>query len=305
MADLDLWTDQCSLSQYADDTQSLCIAEDRDKAVEMTRKEANNVIDFFTANDLKNNAKKSCVVYNSRGQGKTLTLEDVGGVNLTSLKDGESEKLLGLHVSNEFNWKIHVDKIIAELNKRMGLLRRMKKRLTRGKLIQVAESIFNSVIRYGIAVYLKPVFEKEEIKAQSLSTEARKLQTIQNKMLRVIFGFNLEDKVNMEKLRTKIGMFSVNQLNCYHVLVEAFNVINHGSSNKIQEKWRPNNENSYSNRREHNVKVPRVDHVKCEGFALYGAKMWNLLPDDIKLIKKPKLFQNRVKEYLWANIPSY
>ena len=52
MADLDLWTDQCSLSQYADDTQSLCIAEDRDKAVEMTRNEANNVIDFFTANDL-------------------------------------------------------------------------------------------------------------------------------------------------------------------------------------------------------------------------------------------------------------
>ena len=89
MADLDLWTDQCSLSQYADDTQSLCIAEDRDKAVEMTRNEANNVIDFFTANDLKNNAKKSCVVYNSRGQGKTLTLEDVGGVNHTSLKDGE------------------------------------------------------------------------------------------------------------------------------------------------------------------------------------------------------------------------
>ena len=124
-------------------------------------------------------------------------------------------------------------------------------------------------------------------------------------MLRVIFGFNLEDKVNMEKLRTKIEMFSVNQLNCYHVLVEAFNVINHGSSNKIQEKWMPNNEKSYSNRREHNVKVPRVDHVKCEGFTLYGAKMWNQLPEDIKLIKKPKLFQNRVKEYLWANIPSY
>ena len=154
-------------------------------------------------------------------------------------------------------------------------------------------------------MYLKPVFEKEEVKAQHLSTEARKLQTIQNKMLRVIFGFNLEDKVNMEKLRKKIGMFSVNQLNCYHVLVEAFNVINYGSSNKIQEKWMPNNEKSYSNRREHNVKVPRVDHVKCEGFTLYGAKMWNQLPEEIKLIKEPKLFQSRVKEYLWNNIPSY
>ena len=29
------------------------------------------------------------------------------------------------------------------------------------------------------------------------------------------------------------------------------------------------------------------------------------LPEEIKLIKEPKLFQSRVKEYLWNNIPSY
>ena len=85
-------------------------------------------------------------------------------------------------------------------------------------------------------------------------------------MLRVIFGYSLEDKINMEELRTKIGMFSVNQLNCYHVLIEAFNVIHFGSSKSIQEKWRPNTETTYSNRRKNNVKVPRVNHVRCQGF---------------------------------------
>ena len=59
-------------------------------------------------------------------------------------------------------------------------------------------------------------------------------------MLKVIFGYSLEDKINMEELGTKIGMFSVNQLNCYHVLIEAFNVIHFGSSKTIQQKWRPN-----------------------------------------------------------------
>ena len=87
-------------------------------------------------------------------------------------------------------------------------------------MLQVAESIFNSVIRYGIALYLKPVFEVEDVKARSLSIEARRLQTIQNKMIRMIFGFRMEDKVNMEELREKIGMLSVNQMNCYHVLLE-------------------------------------------------------------------------------------
>ena len=109
----------------------------------------------------------------------------------------------------------------------------------------------------------------------------------------------------MEKLRTKIGMFSVNQLNCYHVLIEAFNVIRYGSSKTIQDKWTLNSGNPYSNRRIHNVKVPRVNHVKYQGFSWYGAKMWNQLPEEIKAIEKPKLFKERVKEYIRDNIPSF
>ena len=100
-------------------------------------------------------------------------------------------------------------------------------------------------------------------------------------------------------------MFSVNQLNCYHVLIEAFNVIKYGSSNKIQEKWRPNSENPYSNRRIHNVKVPAVKHVKCQGFSWYGARLWNQLPDETKAIENPELFKEKVKEYIWMNIPSF
>ena len=57
-------------------------------------------------------------------------------------------------------------------------------------------------------------------------------------------------------------MFSVNQMNIYHVLMEAFNVINFGSSEKIQEKWLNKNETLYSNRRQNNVQIPRVKHAK-------------------------------------------
>ena len=177
---------------------------------------------FFSANDLKNNPDKSCLVYNSKGQGGTITLENVGGEKLTSLDEGKSEKLLGLHISRDFNWKIHVDKTVAELNKRLGLMRRMRNRLPRRKLLMVAESFFNSVIRYGIAVYLKPIYEEEDVKIRKLSTEARKLQVIQNTMLRMIYGYKMEDMVNMENMREEIGMFSVNQMNCYHVLLKAF-----------------------------------------------------------------------------------
>ena len=169
---------------------------------------------------------------------------------------------------------------------------------------QAAESIFNNVIGYGIALYLKPVFEVEEVKARNLSIEARKLQTIQNKMIRMIFGFRVEDKVNMEELREKIGMLSVNQMNCYHVLLEAFNVIRNGSSVKIQDKWKKTS-NQYSNRRLNDVKVPKVNHTRCEGFSFYGAKFWNSLPEDLKAITSPDTFKVKVKEFILETIPSF
>ena len=100
----------------------------------------------------------------------------------------------------------------------------------------MAETIFNSKIRYGIALYLNPVFESEDVKARHLSTEAKKLQVIQNNMLRVVFGYRQSDMINMEELRKSIGMLSVNRMNIYHVLLEAYNIIHYGSADQIQEK---------------------------------------------------------------------
>ena len=132
----------------------------------------------------------------------------------------------------------HCEKLSVQLNQRVGLLRRMKQIIPVDKLLIIAQAILNSKIFYGSCVYLQPVFEKEELKTEYLSAEARKLQVIQNNMLRMIFGLKLEDKTNMTKLRNNIKIFSVNQMCCYQVLIEAFNIINNGSSDKIYQNSR-------------------------------------------------------------------
>ena len=50
MADMDLWIDNSKISNFADDTQSIVISDDLEKALEITTKEANNVIKFFECN---------------------------------------------------------------------------------------------------------------------------------------------------------------------------------------------------------------------------------------------------------------
>ena len=62
-------------------------------------------------------------MYNSRRKGTEITIEDVGG---EYLKSKEAEKLLGVTISSNLDWKTHVDSLCKTLKQRIGLLRRIK-----------------------------------------------------------------------------------------------------------------------------------------------------------------------------------
>jgi hypothetical protein len=82
MADLDLWTVNSTLSNFADDTQSIIVSDNRKNLLETASSEANKVIDFFRNNGLVNNADKAAVLYNGKGKSEAITVENVGGENL-------------------------------------------------------------------------------------------------------------------------------------------------------------------------------------------------------------------------------
>ena len=59
------------------------------------------------------------------------------------------------------------------------------------------------IFRYGIAIYLIPIFDEEDLKTQKLSSEARSLQTLKNNMIRVINGLRVVQCVNTKYAKTE------------------------------------------------------------------------------------------------------
>ena len=251
-----------------------------------------------------NNPEKAAILCNSRGKGNKITIENIGGEKLESKF---SEKLLGLHINSNFDWSTHVEKLSIELKKRIGLLRRIKNRVTQNKIVMIAEAIFNSKIRYGIAVYLNPVFNEEELKEKKLSRNATIIQTLQNTMLRVILGLDLKRHINMQHTREKIKMMSVNQMNIYHTLLEAYNIVRKSSSQQIKMKWEKNCDSKYLLRSDitKDLKVPNKPMKGCIGFTYSGAKLWNKLPCHIKETLNISTFKSLTRTWIWENIPSY
>ena len=58
-----------------------------------------------------------------------------------------------------------------------------------------------------------------------LSKNANFLQSLQNSMIRLILGIDKKKHVNMQHTKEKLKMMSVNQMNDYHTLLEAHNII--------------------------------------------------------------------------------
>ena len=222
---------------------------------------------YFSANNLVNNKDKAALLYNNKRKAETITME-VAGESITAKS---CEKLLGIQVSSSMDWKIHMSKLQIKMNQRLGLLRRLKNKVPHTKLKIIAEALFTSVARYGIAVYFKP-----RLHWDPTCEDQTRLQIVQNKMLRLLAGKKLLDKVRVEELAKRFNMMSMFQMASYHVLVETYNILNFSSSVKIKEKITPTSQYSRS------LTVPLFRKSSCRSFTYYASRLWNTLPMNIR-----------------------
>ena len=227
-----------------------------------------------------------------------MKVEDIGG---ETLEAKSSEKLLGMHVSANLDWKVHIEHLYKVLKQRLGLMRRIRHKIPGEKLQIIGEAIFVSKIRYGLAVYSKPRLSEDDAR----SPEMQKIQVLQNDMVRLIKGYTRSDHINMSKTRRDMKMMSINQLSCYHVLIEVRKILAGNSSEQLKLKLSPPEEQHYDLRSvsKGDLIVPWRPRRGCEGFSYHGSKCYNMLPPDIRETKGSLPYKIKMKKWVFENIP--
>ena len=112
--------------------------------------------------------------------------------------------------------------IISSLNSRLFLVKRLRKCVNNVALRKIADSLFNSKIRYGLQL-LGKVRLTDSDETQSW---LKKTQLMQNKLTRFLNGTQIKDKISTKSILTKLNMLSVNQMNAQMKLTEAWKVNN-------------------------------------------------------------------------------
>jgi hypothetical protein len=297
MADLAMCTKKSHLSNFADDTQSIVIEDTREEVIQTAQEESEAVTSFFSSVNLVNNADKAALIYNSGRKATDITI-NIGGEKLTSKT---CERLLGMTINSDLDWKDHIEKLCRTLKQRIGLLRRIKYKVDRQKLPIIAEAIFTSKIRYGLAVFGSIRLCEDD----PVDPEMERLQVAQNDMMRVIKGYTRSDKINMRKLREDEGQMSVNQLSFYHSILEMYSIVWKNSSNQLKRKILKLNSKCHTLRSETrgDLIIPQKPSRGCVGFSFKGPVVWNHTPKHIRENTDENAFKKDIKDWILTNIP--
>lgn len=295
ISDVDLWVENSELIGYCDDTSGVTRGGSEMEAVNKLEEDAIRILEFMSSNLLVINPSKTCVMIDSK-QSK-LTSVKIGNENVPIETEG---KLLGLQFSKDLSWGKHIGDLRGILNQRISIIRRLKEILPMPQLIMVGEALVNSKIRYGIAAYGSVQLSQDATK----HADMKRLQILQNSLMRMILGIKLSDCKSVDYLLKKTKYLSVNRLCAYHILLEMFCILKYNSIPGIKDAIALPKQKLYETRQaEDYLPQPLTKKKKNEGFTHSGIRIWNSLPASIRGAPSKGSFCSQIKRWIQENIP--
>ena len=195
-------------------------------------------------------------------------------------------------------WNEHIHGkggVIASLNQRLYLIRRLKNQLNNQCLRKVAESIFISKIRYGLQLMGKVRLTINDTTQGDLDA----IQKIQNKLARVMNNVSLSEKKSTRSLLKNIDMLSVNQLNASIKLNEIWKAINYEDCPfKITNPVFENPQRQMRTRNDNALVENGVIDLRKATFINDGIRLWNLAPASITTCKSLYSVKKQIKLFV-------
>ena len=175
------------------------------------------------------------------------------------------------------------------------MLRRLKNSVSQDSTKKVADSIYNSKIRYGLQLTGKIRWTKEDPK----DTNSSLLQKAQNKMLRCINNSQLGDKIRTQSMLEKFKMLSVNQMNAQIKLTEIWKAEN-TSNYPLQFKKKVTTEEGRTTR---SITAGQLiesgkSNLLQSTFISDASRAWNRAPDKIKHCNSIWSAKKEIKKYV-------
>jgi hypothetical protein len=270
---------------FADDSSTVVSAKNYPELHSKTTLTNQNVIDFSDSNFLRLNAKKTNLLHIHTAQTKHTENSNIK-INGDEVSVVQIGKLLGVKITDTFNWKAHCDEVANKLRSTAYRFSMLRANLTLPALKQVYFANVQSQILYTIVIW-------------GGSTHMQQIFTAQKRCVRAMAGKRYwRGPAALDSCKPLFQEFNILTVYSLYILESAKFV------KKYPEKFSKNSDNPnakfYVTRnttyKENDLFVKSCrnsDFVQNPLIML--ARIWNHLPDNIKAIEDVKLFTKKLK----------
>ena len=264
-----------SVNLFADDTSSFLTDSDPARLCVRLQAAVDSLAAWFDQWLLSVNVEKSAVLALRQPRSQQVDLPIL--LNGSCIPQVSSHRHLGVTINDTLTWSDHVQAVISKAARRIGLLRRYRKRLP------------PLSIRHVYCSSIRPVLEYASIVWSGLSTiAARNLESLQRKAARLITGILPSSDISHDILLARAGLPTLSSRRQLEQAVFGFKFAHssHLPDHLIDhlQHWKPAKPSrAASLRNAQHIRLPRVKKSVLQHSPLYlSLSAFNALSPDLQ-----------------------
>ena len=278
IADLFYLNYDLDFASYADDTTPYICGQDFSSIINVLEPNVNTHFNWFRQNGLIANSSKSHFL-TSPYERRTLKIHD------SIITSSSSEELLGILIDSELTFHDHITRLCSKANQKLSALARVSKYMTLPKRRLLMSSYITSHFNYCPLVWM--------IHNRKLN---KKISKVHERALRIVHG---DHKTSFLELLNIDKSVTIHQRNLQYLLIEIYKV-KKGISPTIMNEIFQFFENPVYELRS-GVHLPgrnsRTVFFGTESIINLGAKLWNVVPENIKSSESLNVFKSKIKHW--------
>ena len=271
------------LRLFADDTNIFISGKSVLEVTQMANTSLQCIYKWFSLNKLTVNLSKTCysIFGNNENPDVPISIGD------TEISKVDFTKYLGISLDYKLNWENHINDVCKTLKKLTCVMHYLSQFIDDSHAHIVYNSYIFPHIKYGIELY-----------GTAKKTRLRKVQIMQNRLVKILYKRSYMD--SSKALLKEKNILNCKSLNQYFTLVFVYKQQNNLLPNIFQHFYQPiSDTHSYETRQQGNLQMKsfRTDCGQTS-ISYYGAKLWNLLPVEIRHSSSLNIFKKRCRKFI-------
>ena len=280
---------KCNL--FADDTSVLIHHKDINVLKQEGETIARNIYKWFVLNRLSLSICKSNFVL-FRGKKKNANI-DFNEIKLDhdSIPRASFVKYIGIYIDETLSWNKHITEVCKSLVKYFTVFYNIRKGISKHLARTIYYTCIYSRIKYGIEIY-----------GSNSGLKMQKIQTLQNKLLKILLKKDYMFSTN--RLHRELRILKVQDIYRHSTLQFVYKCVNGKIITKFKKYFKKREDiHNHTTRNIHRLETPQINTEVGRSQTNYtGAVMWNNLESYLVASKtensfKKNIFNNFLTKY--------